>query len=154
ASALLPNGQMRAPDTIDPGASVRAAVVSWVAIAFVLPAEVRAEPAPSSERPWAAGVSEAEQKTALDLFDLGNREFGESHIAGALKWYREAIQHWDHPSIRYNMAVCLIDLDQPLEADDNLQRSLAYGEAALPPEQYREALRYQKLIDAQVARIT
>ena len=130
-------------------------MVSWVAIALVLPAKGRGEPASNggTERPWAIGVSEAEQKTAFELFDNGNREFAESHTAQALQSYREAIQHWDHPSIRYNIAVCLIDLNQPLEADDNLERSLAFGESALPAAQYREALRYQKLLAAQLARI-
>jgi len=130
-------------------------VVSWVAIVLVLPAQGRGDPASNAatERPWAIGVSEAEQKTAFELFDNGNREFAESHTAQALQSYREAIQHWDHPSIRYNIAVCLIDLNQPLEADENLERSLAFGESALPAAQYREALRYQKLLAAQLARI-
>src|SRR5262249_18121521 len=151
------DAQMRAPDN-EPGVPVRRqqrtsrAVVSCVAIAIAFPVTARAEPPPGgSDRPWAAGVSEEEQKTAFELFGNGNREFGESRTAEALKWYREALQHWDHPSIRYNMAVCLIDLNELLEANDNLERSLAFGEGALPPAQYREALRYQKLLDAQLA---
>jgi hypothetical protein len=104
-------------------------------------------------RPWAADVSEAEQATARELLAAGNHEFMESRFAQALAIYREAIKHWDHPAIRYNMAVCLINLDQLVEARDNLERSLAYGAAALDGDNYSQGLGYRKLLDAQLAHI-
>lgn len=104
-------------------------------------------------RPWATGVPESEQAIALDLFAAGNREFTESRFPQALARYKEAIQHWDHPAIRYNMAVCLIMVDQPVEARDNLERSLAYGAAALGPNAYGQALTYRKLLDAQLGHL-
>src|ERR1041384_5557334 len=78
--------------------------------------EPTATPKADAPRPWAAGVSESEQAVALKLYVAGNLEFAESRFAQALAKYKEAIQHWEHPAIRYNMAVCLINLDQPLEA--------------------------------------
>ena len=115
------------------------------------------EPTPSpktdSARPWAAGVSETEQTTALKLYVAGNREFTESHYAQALAQYKEAIQHWDHPAIRFNIAVCLINLDQPLEANDNLERGLAYGDRPLGASLYAQGLTYRKLLDAQLAHV-
>lgn len=108
---------------------------------------------PGQARPWAAGVPESEQATALDLFAAGNREFTESRFPQALARYREAIQHWDHPAIRYNMAVCLIMLDQPVEARDDLERSLAYGVPGLGPNAHGQALTYRKLLEGQLGHL-
>lgn len=120
--------------------------------AHAQPAAATAAQAEES-RPWAAGVSEAEQAVALKLYRAGNLEFAESRFAQALAKYRAAIQHWDHPAIRFNMAVCLINLDQPLEAKDNLERGLAYGDGALGADAYSQGLTYRKLLDAQLARV-
>src|SRR5204862_5516188 len=84
-------------------------------------------PADRGDRPWASGVSQDAQKQALVLFDEGNRLFENSEHAAALAKYREALKIWDHPAIRYNAAVALINLDQPLAAHDNLELALRYG---------------------------
>lgn len=104
-------------------------------------------------RPWAAGVSESEQAIARELYVAGNHEYTESRCAQALVKWKEAIQHWDNPAIRYNMVECLIDLDQPVEARDNLERSLAYGPAPLGADMYARGLTYRKLLDAQLAHV-
>jgi hypothetical protein len=104
-------------------------------------------------RRWARGVSEAEQELARRLHAEGNAEFAESRFAQALAKYREAIRHWDHPAIRFNMAVCLINLDQLVDAKDNLERSLAYRAVPLGAENYAQALTYRKLLDAQLAHV-
>ena len=71
-----------------------------VAIVLAGPMRARAD----DNKPWAAGVSEAEQKTALVIYKQGNVEFEESRYAQALAKYREALRHWDHPAIHFNMA--------------------------------------------------
>jgi hypothetical protein len=106
------------------------------------------------DRPWAAGVSGHEQTAALALYVDGNREFVQARYAQALAKYHEAIRHWDHPAIRFNMAVCQINLGQPVDARDNLERSLAYGAAALGPEAYAQGQTYRKLLDPQLVRLT
>jgi hypothetical protein len=113
-------------------------------------------PVPAEARPWARGVSDAEQARALELYNAGNQEFAESRFAQAIGKYREAIGHWDHPAIRFNVAVALINLGQPVEARENLVRSLVHGPAALSADAYAQAQTYQKLLDAQLghARIT
>jgi hypothetical protein len=58
---------------------------------------------------------------------------------------------WDHPAIRYNAAVALINLDQPLAADADLDAALRFGESALGPETYKQALLYKKLLSGQLA---
>ncbi|HEY6173458.1 MAG TPA: tetratricopeptide repeat protein, partial [Kofleriaceae bacterium] len=115
-------------------------------------------PAPSEasqdgDRPWANGVPDEEQVAARDLYAAGNDEFAESRFAQALARYKEAIQHWDHPAIRFNMAVCLINLDRLVEASDSLERSLAYGAVVLGNDAYQQGLTYRKLLDTRLAHV-
>jgi len=105
-------------------------------------------------RPWADGVSEAEQALALQDYERGNAEFVQSRFVQALAEYRRAIAHWDHPAIEFNIAVCLINLGEPLEAREHLERSLAYGAAPLGEDVQVQALTYRKLLDSQLTRVT
>jgi hypothetical protein len=52
------------------------------------------------------------------------------------------------------MAVCLINLAQPIEARASLERALSYGEAPLGADTYKQALTYRSLLDGQLARVT
>jgi hypothetical protein len=105
------------------------------------------------DRPWAKGVSEEAQKEALVLFEDGNKLFENSAHAAALAKYRQALSAWDHPAIRYNAAVALINLDQPLAANENLELALRYGEAPFNPETHQQALTYRKLLRGQLAEL-
>jgi hypothetical protein len=113
-----------------------------------------AAPAAADPRPWAAGVAEDEQTIALGFYQQGNDDFLQSRFPQALAHYRQALAHWDHPAIRFNMAVCLINVNQPLEARDALERALAYGAAPLGDDVYVQGQTYRKLLDAQLARLT
>jgi hypothetical protein len=135
------------------GWAIAGVLAAGAARAHGQPAEATAVTPGENVRPWAAGVSEAEQATALELYRAGNLEFAESRFAQALAKYRDAIRHWDHPAIRFNMAVCLINLDQPLEAKGSLERSLAYGDGPLGAEAFSQGLTYRKLLDAQLAQV-
>lgn len=103
--------------------------------------------------PWADGVSVEQQARANKLFAEGNQLFAEQAHAPALAKYEAAIAIWDHPMIRYNMAVTLIRLDRILEAADNLERALRFGEKPFPPTLFLEAQDYRKLIAARVGSI-
>jgi len=85
----------------------------------------------TGERPWAAGVSNAEQKAALEEFHKANLLLNDGLFARAADGYRAALKHWDHPAIHYNLALALLNLDQPVEAFDHLQVSVKFGEAPL-----------------------
>ena len=137
-----------------PVARALLAVVVCVRVASAQTVPDPAETFASAEpKPWAAGVSQDEQTLAFALFDQGNTEFLELRYAQALAKYREAIKHWDHPAIRFNIAVCLINLEQPLEAFDNLERALKYGAAPLGEDVRGQALTYRKLLLSQLAHV-
>ena len=136
-----------------------------LALVVVMTSNARAAPAPadpavgaaetrdSPDRPWAKGVPDDAQKQALLLFQEGNTLFESSEYAAALAKYREALKVWDHPAIRYNAAVALINLDQPLAANENLDLALRYGEAPFSPETHQQALTYRKLLRGQLAEL-
>ncbi len=105
-------------------------------------------------RPWSVGVSPEEQARALQLYAEGDAEFVQLRCVQALAKYREAIEHWDHPAIRLDMAVCLTSLDRLVEARYALDRALAYGAAPLGAESYRWGLAYRELLDASLTKLT
>jgi hypothetical protein len=107
----------------------------------------------AAERPWVRGVPAAEQKAALELFREGNGLLKESLFVQAAAKYREALRHWNHPGIHYNLALALLNLDQPVEVYRQLETALSYGAAPLDADKYEHANRYRALIEKQLARI-
>jgi tetratricopeptide (TPR) repeat protein len=100
--------------------------------------------------PWVVGVSADTQARANALFAEANALFAQQAHAPALEKYRAAIALWDHPLIRFNLAVTLIRLDRVLEAADELDRALRYGAAPFSKELYDQALDYQGLLKGRV----
>ncbi len=108
----------------------------------------------ADDKPWAAGVSEETKAAAKALLDAGNARLVEHDYMGALEIYKQAIAKWDHPAIRFNIVRCLIQLDRPLEANENVALALKYGAEPLEETIYNEALNYQKLLAGQIAVVT
>jgi len=120
----------------------------------VLVAAISAEPAAADSRtPWSEGVPKATQDKANALFDEGNKLFEQQAHAPAVEKYRAALALWDHPMIRFNLAVTLIRLDRVLEAADELERALRFKDLPFPKELYRQALDYQALVRGRVGDI-
>jgi hypothetical protein len=103
-----------------------------------------------ADDPWAKGVPIDKQKAANKLFAEANQLFAQQAHAPALEKYKAAIALWDHPLIRFNMAVTEIRLDRILEAAEDLDKALSYGQTPFTGELYQEALDYQALVKKQV----
>jgi hypothetical protein len=124
------------------------------------PAEGKA-PAPAhadikettEDRPWAKSVSPETQRAALALFRDGNVLLKESLFVQAAAKYREALAKWDHPAIHYNLALALLNLDQPVEVWSQLEEAMKFGAAPLDADKFEHATRYKALIERQVARV-
>ncbi len=125
-----------------------ARVLGAVAIVLALVASAHAD-----DKPWAAGVSAANQKQALALYKEGNAFFEQSQYKDALPKYEAAIALWDHPAIHYNAAVCLINLDRPVEAFENIVSALRFGAAPLGPDLFKQGETYRKMLAAQVGEL-
>jgi hypothetical protein len=102
------------------------------------------------DRPWQRGVSAAQRSAAEQEFLLGNGRFERSDYAGAAEHYRQALTSWEHPSIQFNLAVCLINLDKPLEAFDMVQAALRFGRDGLR-DHFDEANTYLRLLRDRIA---
>jgi len=131
---------------------LHSAAVAFVIAAFLVPARVSA--ADEQGRPWARGVSVADQERATALFEKGNGLLDEGLFAPALELYEKALSHWSHPAIHYNTAVALINLERPIEAYQQLAAALEFGPDALEKEVYDQARVYQHLLDGQLGRLT
>src|SRR5690242_3320281 len=107
---------------------IRAVVVVLLLVAGVAAAD--------GERPWAEGVSQEQQERANQLYEQGNGEFAQYRYAEALAFYRQALESWDHPLTRFNAAVCLVHLEQPVAALAQLRAALRHGAAPFRPETY------------------
>lgn len=118
------------------------------------PGKRRPRAAKEEPSPWAEGVPKASQKTALQLFRAGNAHFEQAKYTEAVAKYERALAAWDHPNIRFNMALCLINMRQPLAAWTHLQEALRFGEAPLGKRLHAEAVRTVALLDSSLAELT
>ena len=109
---------------------------------------------PSASNPWSRGVSEADKKKALAQFKRGNHFFEQLQYGKAIGAYKEAVKHWDHPSIRYNMVESYMNLNQPLEAWKSLDRALRFGRGPLSAKLFNRAKMYRKMLKNQLVFLT
>ncbi len=107
-------------------------------------------PVAAEDKPWAQGVPQDVQDKARALYEEGNTLFAQQAHAPALEKYKQAIALWEHPLIRFNMAVTEIRLDRIMEAAEDLEKALAYGDKPFKPELYQQALDYQTLVKGRV----
>jgi len=107
----------------------------------------------SEARPWAVGVSQERQTKALQLFKDGNDALRLGIFKDARAAYEEALKHWDHPAIHYNLGLTLVNLEKPLEAYPHFEEALKYGEAPLDAERFAQANRFKNLLTSQLARL-
>lgn len=146
----------------------RSAVATLVSVAFVSlsltttalaqPAEGEQPPPPpsTSTKPWAEGVPLEEQKLANKLYKEANGLFRDSFLTQAVDKYTEALAHWDHPAIHYNLAIALLGstTEKPLEAHEHLTKALGYDGKALSEDELNEANRYLMLVKQQLITVT
>jgi hypothetical protein len=117
------------------------------------PQPVPAVEPPQEENVWSHGVPEAERRAAEVLFLEGNKLLRESLTLLAVSKYREALTHWNHPNIHFNLAIALMSMDQPVETYEHLQQATRYGAHPLAEERYHHARNYLVLLEKQLARV-
>ncbi|HEX3763917.1 MAG TPA: hypothetical protein VHW23_34715 [Kofleriaceae bacterium] len=129
------------------------AIAAWFLVVAAVTAPV-AHADSKSPTPWSKGVSETAQKRALLLFQDGNALLEQEKYTEAVAKYEQALDAWDNPNIHFNMAICLINMRQPLVAWDHLQQALRFGDAPLGKRLYAEATRYVAVLESSLAELT
>jgi hypothetical protein len=89
---------------------------------------------------------------ATELFREGNVALKESLFVQAAAKYREALILWQHPGIHYNLALALLNLDQPVEVMHHLEEAVRYGALPLDSDKFEHAQRYRALTERQLSR--
>ena len=103
------------------------------------------------DRPWAVGVKQSEQQNALKFFHEGNVQLNDGLFAKAAEAYKAALTHWDHPAIHYNLALAEMNLDNPIESQENFQLAIKFDEAPLQSkDKFDHAKDYILLLDKQI----
>ncbi|MBL8627402.1 MAG: serine/threonine protein kinase [Myxococcales bacterium] len=136
----------------DPG--VRAAAARAVEAAAVqIATSLQPAPTAPAERPWARGVSADDQRAALALFNEGNTLLRAGEYREAAARYRAALPRWDHPAIQFNLALALVDEDQPVELQRALAAAMRYGAAPLDEDKFARAQALASLVAKQVTQL-
>lgn len=108
---------------------------------------------PTASAPW-ANISPEEKLKAQELFDEGNSAMSDGLFPKAAEKYRAALSHWDHPGIHYNLALALVNLDQPVEMHAALEKALVYGSDPLGGEErFARAKDFKKLVEDDLVRV-
>jgi hypothetical protein len=103
--------------------------------------------------PWRKGVVPEDQLRALEAFKRGNALLKDGLFAQAVEAYREALGHWNHPAIHYNMALALVNLDQPLALLYALEAAMQYGPGPLEQERFDRAKDLRMLVLRQIGQL-
>jgi hypothetical protein len=107
----------------------------------------------ATSSPWRAGVTEEDTAQARALFQEGNSLVRESVFVPAIDKYEEALKHWDHPGIHYNLSLALLNLEQPLRLRHHLVEALKYEGRPLGEEQILRAKQYLNLVEKQLSHL-
>jgi len=107
----------------------------------------------NAQHPWLVGVTPAEQQAANIAFREGNTQLNDGLFVDAVAKYREALKHWNHPAIHYNLSLALLNLDQPIEVFDHLNAAVQYGADPLEKDKFEHAKEYLLLVEKQLADI-
>jgi hypothetical protein len=98
-------------------------------------------------------VSRSDEECALRAFHQGNDLLNNGLFPHSVARYREALRCWDHPGIHYNLALALINLDQPIEVYEQLNEAIKYGADPLDEGKFEHAKEYLKLVAGLLADI-
>jgi hypothetical protein len=96
-------------------------------------------------------VPKVSEDCAQAAFHQGNDLLNNGLFPQSVARYREALKCWDHPAIHYNLALALINLDQPIDVFDQLNLAVQYGSDPLGQDKYDHAKEYLKLVAGQLA---
>lgn len=142
-------------------ARLAAALVAGALLAAAPPARSQPddwsapEPAPSAagQEPAWRTPPEADRARAIELFREGNSYLRDALFPKAAATYREALLAWDHPAIHFNLAMALVNLDQPVEMREHLVAALAYGPGPLGDDHFERATQFLMLVERQLATV-
>ena len=126
----------------------RLSVIVTIAWGGGVSARAQADLASSSaDSPWDRGVTVEARETARALFRDGARLMNDFQLPPAIDRFREALTHWQHPAIYYNLGRALYAQDRPLDAYEAISEALRHGPAPLGEDPDTARANYQKMLE-------
>jgi len=99
-------------------------------------------------------LSEGDRETARARFAEGVERFRDGFVARAADRFRVALTHWDHPAIRFNLAMALVNLGQGPAALEQLWGAMRFGGAPLNLEHVEQIEEYSEALwESEVAHL-
>lgn len=104
---------------------------------------------------WDVGITLEQKQTAAHLFEQGNTTLNDGLSAKAAEKYREALKLWPHPAIHYNLALSLLNLDQPVQMEEHLKKAVEHGLKGLNNQKDKldRATDYLKILEGRLATV-
>jgi tetratricopeptide (TPR) repeat protein len=127
--------------------------VAFIVVPSLQPVPV-AKGGPAQQEQAPDEVSPELKDRARVHFVAGNEHLRTAAFSEAVAEYRQALEHWQHPRIYYNLGVALLNLDQPVEAHEAMTEALRQGPEPLGAELHDQAVNYQQLLRRQIGQIT
>lgn len=108
---------------------------------------------PNADKPWFPGVSAADRQAARTIFRDGAILHSEAFYRQAIEKYEQALGHWQHPGIDFNMARALRDLGRLVEAYRAFKQATRFGPISLSAEEYEMAQQLMRELEKQLVRL-
>jgi hypothetical protein len=132
-------------------------VRSFVLLMLVAPLALAQQPQThleaGAQRPWSQGVPKENQEAAAKLFFEANEYLQKNVFGKAAELYRQALTHWDHPAIHYNLSLALMDTGLLLEFREHLVGATRYGRDPLDKEMFEHAGRLKLFVEGQLVHV-
>lgn len=136
----------------------RSGVLAAVGAVVLLAAPGIAREPPAAREPaddcfWPAGGPKEVRQAVQSLVNEGNSLLNQSLFVPAAAKYREALKQCNHPALHYNLALALMNLDQPVEMYQHLSAAIQWGPEPIEKERFTQARNYATLLEKQLVRL-
>ncbi len=110
-------------------------------------------PEPVDECFWPSGGPRQTRAAVQSLVTEGNDLLNQSIFVAAADKYREALKRCNHPALHYNLALALMNLDQPVEMYEHLVAATRFGADPIEKDRFLQARNYVTLLEKQLVHL-
>jgi hypothetical protein len=107
----------------------------------------------AAPEPWSAGVSPEDRQAANASFEAAVTLHKQWLLTDAVTRYEQALEHWDHPQIRFHLARAQEKMGDIVAAHESLFQALRWGMDPFTPEEAVMAREMLQRLEASLARL-
>ena len=125
--------------------------IAFSLAAFSTPASAQGIGALEAPGPWHEGVDSESKALAKELFEKAVALQKQWRLSDAVKIYRQALKHWEHPDIYFYLGRSLEKMGDILAAYENLNQAERWGPHSLEVDERPLARELRQRLEKQVA---